>query len=198
MENPSLKSIFLVIGGAVAGYFIGSTIGVIMGVLFWMLVALVSGEFVFYSTSSVIANSFFSMLIGILLSVLGVISIRRLFGNNTSYFIWGTAGLTIGLVVMFSYGTNIIFHPEIYGEYNYITPFSRRDSLDQNLETLIPPRIISQVYYGAGTGQLIGSYLGTLMGLWISFSETIIKKRKAEDKKEFGEYSDFLKERLKK
>ncbi len=191
MENLSMKNILWIIGGAVAGFSIGLIIGAIFGSLFWMLIALISGEFVFYSAKTVIVNTLFSVLTGILLSALGILASRRLFGSSASYLIWGIVGSAIGLIVMFSYGTNIIFHPEIY-DYMLFLPTGNR--IEPNLD----PRIMSQVYYGAGTGQLIGAYLGTIMGLWISYSETIGRKRKLEDKKEFDEYSNFFKDRLKK
>jgi hypothetical protein len=197
MENLSLKNILLTILGGGIGYSLGIACGSLTGLALWMLITLISGEFVFNSLATVISHGFFTVVLGILLSLIVVVVARKLFGHHMSYLIWAGIASILGIFVLFTYGIKVIFHPESYMQYNYLA-ISGDTDLTAFYETDLPPGYMSQLYYGAGTGQLVGSYLGAIAGLWVAFQNTIGRKRKKEDKKEFDEYSKFIKNQLEK
>jgi hypothetical protein len=197
MENLSLRNISLTIIGGGIGFCIGIACGALLGFILWALIALISGEFVFYSRTTVISHAFFSVVLGILLSLGVVVIAKKLFGNKMSYLIWVAVGSMVAIFVMFNYGIKVIFHPEMYTHYNFIA-ISGDIDLSSFPATGLPPGLMAQLYYGAGTGQLVGAYLGTIAGLWVAFCETLGRKRKQQDEKEFNEYSKFLANYLKK
>jgi hypothetical protein len=198
MENLSLKNIILTIIGGGIGYWTGAIFGTLLGFILWSVVALIFGELVFDSLLTVISHGFFSIVLGILLSLLVVAISRKLFGITIPHFSGAAVASMVGIFVLFTYGIKIIFHPGVYGQYNYMLGASAMVDLDSIIDTSLPPGTMAQLYYGTGTGQLIGSYFGTIAGLWIAFRETIGRKRKREDKEEFNKYTKFLNEKLKK
>lgn len=198
MENLSLKNIVLTILGGGIGYWIGAIFGALLGFILWSVVALIFGEFVFKSWTTVLSHGFFSLVLGGLLSMLLVVIARKLFGMKISQLTSAAVASMVGIFVLFTYGVKIIFNSEIYGQYNYMLGASAMVDLDAIIDTTLPPGTMAQLYYGAGTGQILGSYFYTIAGLWIAFHETIGRKRKQEDKEEFNEYTKFLNEKLKK
>lgn len=199
MENISLKNILWILFGFIGGYFAGQIVGALLGTIVWAFIGLAFGGLVYQATSTIIINIICSIAFGVLLAFLIWSFDKRLFGARTPFLMWGLAGAIAGLIVMFTHGINIISHPELYGNFNGLNPLNGHIfDINRYYNPLPQPWSIPIMRYGGGTGQLIGIYLGTLAGLFISIRETIGRKRKVEDKKEFGEYSDFFKKRLKK
>ncbi len=194
MENLSLKNIGLTIIGGGIGYWIGTACGILLGYILWSLIALIFGEFVFTSWTTVLSHGFFSMIMGILLSLLVVLIARKVFGIKMSPNFWGVVGSILALVAMINFGAVFIF--EDHGRaYDYV-PLTPEGLVPYRSDLL--PGYRAQLQYGTVTGQMIGSPLGIIAGLWIAFHETIGRKRKQDDKEEFNEYAKFLNEKLKK
>jgi hypothetical protein len=191
MGNLSVKNILWVVFSVSAGYFGGAISGAILGTVLWALCTLFLGTFIYHSPNTILINTSLSIILGILLSLPAIAAIRKLFGHSCSYLNWGMISSAIGLVVMFTYGTNIISHPESYANYNQIILTPRGLVTDPNLklETLSN---YSELYFGSGTGQLVGSFLYALLGLVVSARETLLKKRAPEEKQEFEAYSKFF------
>jgi hypothetical protein len=198
VENLSLKNISLTIIGGGAGYLIGTICGILLGYVLWSLVTLIFGEFVFASWTTVLLNGFFSMVMGILLSVLVVMIARKLFGMKMSPVIWAAVASILALVAMINFGAGFIF--DNHGRaYDYVPlPPEGLDLSEVGYRSDLLPGHRAQLRYGTITGQMIGSPLGAIAGLWIAFHETIGRKRKQEDKEEFNQYTKFLNEKLKK
>lgn len=199
MEKFSLKNIIWVIFGFICGYYAGQIAGGLLGTIVWAFVGVVFGGLVYQAASTVIISTILSIVFGVLLAFLIWSFDKRLFGARTPSILWGLAGAIAGLIVMFTYGINVISHPELYGNFNGLNPLDGYIfDINRYYNPLPQPWRLPMLQYGGGTGQLIGIYLGILAGLFISIRETIAKKRKAEDKQEFDAYSNFFKEHLKK
>jgi hypothetical protein len=198
MENLSLKNIILTILGGGIGYWIGAIFGTLLGFILWSVVALVFGEFVFASWTTVLSNGFFSMILGILLALLIIVLARKLFGIKMSPVIWGTIASILTLIAVINFGARFIF--EDHGRaYDYVPlPPEGLDLSEVAYRSDLLPGHRAQLRYGTITGQMIGSPLGAIAGLWIAFHETIGRKRKREDKEEFNQYTKFMNEKLKK
>jgi hypothetical protein len=198
MENLSLKNIILTIIGGGIGYCIGTAFGILLGYILWSLIALIFGEFVFASWTTVLSNGFFSMILGILLTLLIIVLARKLFGMKMSPVIWGTIASILTLIAMINFGARFIF--EDHGRaYDYVPlPPEGLDLSEVAYRSDLLPGHRAQLHYGTITGQMIGSPLGAIAGLSIALHETLGRKRKQEDKKEFDEYAKFMKEKLKK
>jgi len=199
MKNLSPKTVLWIIFGFIAGYFAGQIVGGLLGAILWAFVGVFYGGFAYQATSTIIINTILSIAFGVLLSYLAWSFDKRLFGSKLSFLIWGLAGIIAGLIVMFTYGIDIISDPETYRNYNGLAPLSGEIlHINRLYEPLQSPSFLSTMRYGGGTGQLVGIYVGIFAGLLISVRETLGRKRTAEDKQEFDEYSKFFDEQLKK
>jgi len=198
MENLSLKNILWILFGVACGCFLGWGMGMLLGTIVWTLMGVMFGGLVYHSTNSIVVNTILSITFGVLLSLLIGAFDRRLFGGKISTAVWISVGAILGAIVMFSYGINFFIHPEDYVYYQRLFPGSARMATELSL--VISPSFDYMLHtaYGIGTGSFIGLYLGLFAGLLISIRETIGRNRSAEDKKEFDNYSNFFKERLKK
>jgi hypothetical protein len=198
MENLSPKNISLTIIGGGVGYLIGTIFGILLGYILWSLVTLIYGEFAFDSWTTVISHGSLSIILGVLLALLITMIARKLFGMKMSPLIWGTVAAILAVVAMFNFGARFIF--EDHGRaYDYIPlPPEGLDLSEAAYRSDLLPGYRAQLHYGTITGQMIGSPLGAIAGLWIAFHETIGRKRKQKDRQEFDEYSRFFDEHLKK
>lgn len=191
MENLSIKNILWVLLGIGAGFFGGAILGTLIGVIVWAVPALALGSFVYHFPNSLMINTLLSVLLSLLLILPIVAIVNKTTGSNLSCLRWGIAAIVIGLIVVLTYGTNIIAHPETYANYNHIV-LNPRMTLTDPKGKLEKTSRNAELYFGGGTGQLIGSSLYALIGGLVVFRETIGKKRKVEDKQEFDRYSKFL------
>jgi hypothetical protein len=198
MESLSLKNVTLTIIGGCIGYWIGTIFGTLLGYILWSLVALIFGEFIFASWTTVLSQGFLSLILGILLSLVVVVITRKLFGMKMSPIFWGTVASILTLFVINNFGVGFVFEDH-GGAYEYVPlPPEGLDLSEVQYRSDLLPGHRAQLHYGTVTGQMIGSPLGTIAGLWIAFRETIGRKRKQEDKEEFNEYTKFLARKLRK
>lgn len=197
MENLSVKNALVIVASVIGGFYMGQVVGAITGFILWSFIGLMLGGLLYYSNVTIAINTVLSTLFGIVLSLLIGSFDRMFFGSQMSLKVWAGIGTVVGLAIMFSYGTRIIADPEIYGQYEHLVPGAQPGEAIRTSEDSQSFRNLSQISYGNGTGAFIGLYLGSFAGLIISVRETLGRKRKPEDKKEFDEYSKFFKERLK-
>jgi hypothetical protein len=198
MKNLSLKNILWIVFGVVCGYSSGVMIGTLLGTMTWTLIGILSGGFFDRSTTTIIIQAALSITFGILLSLLTGSMDRRFFGSRMPLAIWIGIGASISIAVMLGYGVNFITHPEHHAKYQFVFPGIGGMPKEVFEEPAVSHKYMLLTAYGVGTGQLIGSFLGVFAGLLISIRETIFRKQKSEDKKQFDEYSKFINERLKK
>jgi hypothetical protein len=198
IEILSVKNILWILFGVACGYFLGWGVGMLLGTIIWTFLGVAFGGLIYHSTNSILVNAVLSVTFGVLLSLLVGAFDKRLFGGKTSPAIWMSVGAVLGVIVMFSYGINFMTHPEDYRNYLHLFPGVQRMPIEIISEPSPSYDYMLHIAYGIGTGRFIGLYLGLFAGMLISIRETLGRKRRAEDKQEFDEYSNFFKEHLKK
>jgi hypothetical protein len=154
IENLSLKNLLWVVFSVVGGYFVGQIVGGLLGTIVWAFVGVVFGGLVYQATNTIIISTILSIAFGVLLAFLIWGFDKRLFGARTPFLIWGLAGAIAGLIVMFTYGINIISHPELYGNFNGLNPLNGYIfDINRYYNPAPQPWRLPVMQYGGGTGK---------------------------------------------